>query len=58
VFSLTGEKMLTLSISATKAVASSSWRKGDKGLERMSHTLLSMLNDYNTPLQRKALFPN
>ena len=28
------------------------------GLERMSHTLLSMLNDYNTPLQRKALFPS
>lgn len=28
------------------------------GLERMSHTLLSMLSDYNTPLQRKALFPS
>lgn len=28
------------------------------GLERMSHTLLSMLSDYNTPSQRKALFPS
>lgn len=27
-------------------------------MERMSHTLLSMLDDYNTLLQRKALFPS
>lgn len=47
--------MLTLSVSATKAVAKLWLEMGGLGLERMSHALLSMLNEYNTPIQRSVL---
>lgn len=51
--------MLTPRVSSAQAVATLGPKKGgEQGLERMSHTLLSMLDDYNTLLQRKALFPS
>lgn len=54
-----GEEMLTRRVSTAQAVARLGPKKGGNGVGKdESYTSFSMLDDYNTLLQRKALFPS